>query len=197
MLGRVYREGGVVGRGVEAGVRVSGDFSASEQRLGQWQQRIEQRAQRYEQARERVERIRVIETSRDGAIAVTVGSNGLLLDLQISDRTPLPPSGIGAEVVGCLRRAQAKLPDLVGEAMAETVGEDTASAQELLATLRESFPPPPVAPGEPGVGGPSTMQLGELGEAPSPSPAARRGPPPQRPRRDEDDDDWSDRSFLR
>ncbi len=128
MLGRVYREGGVVGRGVEAGVRVSGDFSASEQRLGQWQQRIEQRAQRYEQARERVERIRVIETSRDGAIAVTVGSNGLLLDLQISDRTPLPPSGIGAEVMGCLRRAQAKLPDLVGEAMAETVGEDTASA---------------------------------------------------------------------
>ncbi len=178
-------------------MRVSGDFSASEQRLGQWQQRIEQQAQRYEQARERVERIRVIETSRDGAIAVTVGSNGLLLDLQISDRTPLSPSGIGAEVVGCLRRAQAKLPDLVGEAMAETVGEDTASAQELLATLRESFPPPPVAPGEPGVGGPSTMQLGELGEAPSPSPAARRGPPPQRPRRDEDDDDWSDRSFLR
>ena len=195
MLERVYREGGVVGRGVEAGVRVSGDFSPSEQRLGQWQQRIEQRAQRYEQARERVERIRVIETSRDGAIAVTVGSNGLLLDLQISDRTPLPPSGIGAEVVGCLRRAQAKLPDLVGEAMAETVGEDTASAQELLATLRESFPPPPVAPGEPEVGGPTTMQLGEFGEAPSP--AARRGPPPQRPRRDEDDDDWSDRSFLR
>ena len=87
-------------------MRVSGDFSASEQRLGQWQQRIEQQAQRYEQAREHVERIRVIETSRDGAIAVTVGSNGLLLDLQISDRTPLSPSGIGAEVVGCLRRAQ-------------------------------------------------------------------------------------------
>ena len=125
MLGRVYRGGGVVGRGVEVGVRVFGEFSASEQRLGQWQQRIEQRAQRYEQARERVERIRVIETSRDGAIAVTIGSNGLLLDLQISDRTPLPPSGIGAEVMGCLRRAQAKLPNLVGGAMAETVGEDT------------------------------------------------------------------------
>lgn len=72
----------------------------------------------------------------------------------------------------CLRRAQAKLPELVGEAMAETVG-DTASAQELLGTLRESFP-----------------------ELQSPSPADHRGPQPRRPRRDEDDDDWSNRSFL-
>jgi len=43
----------------------------------------------------------------------------------------------------------------------------------LLATLGESFPPPPEAPGDPGVGGSTTVRLGEFGEAPSPSPAAR------------------------
>jgi len=179
-------------------VRVSGDFSASEQRLGQWQQRIEQQAQRYEQARERVERIRG--SSRPRGTGRSQSRSVVTVCCWICRSATAPRCrrpGSEPRWWGACGARRAKLPDLVGEAMAETVGEDTASAQELLATLRESFPPPPVAPGEPGVGGPTTMQLGELGEAPSPSPAARRGPPPQRPRRDEDDDDWSDRSFLR
>jgi hypothetical protein len=73
---------------------------------------------------------------------VTVSASGLLTDLVLRERWhPQPLPEVAAEIMDCVRRAQARIPELLRQAMSETVGADPAS-HLLVADARRRFPEP-------------------------------------------------------
>ncbi|MBP2320602.1 DNA-binding protein YbaB [Kibdelosporangium banguiense] len=103
----------------------------------EWEQQVEATAAGYRRMAERIEQILVTEASTDGAVRVTVSASGLLTDLQLADRE------LAAQVLACIRKAQARIPDLMRTAMVETVGTQDPNTHLVLAAAAERFPPLP------------------------------------------------------
>jgi DNA-binding protein YbaB len=99
-----------------------------------WEQQVEATAVAYQRMSERIGAIQVPETSPDGTVRVTVSAAGVLTDLQLPDRA------LAAQIMACIRKAQAKIPDLMRTAMAETVGSQDPNTHLVLASARERFP---------------------------------------------------------
>jgi DNA-binding protein YbaB len=113
-----------------------------------WERQVAETAQRFRALQERLSSLSITETSGDGAVKVTVSAAGLLTDLVLRERwhsEPLP--ALAAEIMDCVRRAQARIPDLLRQAMFETVGSQDPSTHLLLAEAGKRFPEP--APAEP------------------------------------------------
>jgi hypothetical protein len=73
-----------------------------------------------------------------------VSSSGLLAGLVLDDRRqPTSLRQIAAEIMDCVRRAQARIPGLLEQAMVETMGTDDPSTHVILADVRKRFPPAP------------------------------------------------------
>lgn len=107
-----------------------------------WQRKIAEKASRFRALRDRLSSQSIREVSRDGTVEVTVSTGGVLTGLVLREgrrRDPLPV--IAAEVMDCVRRAQARIPDLVHQAMIDTVGDDPG-ARLVLAETRQRFPEP-------------------------------------------------------
>ncbi|OLR92376.1 YbaB/EbfC family nucleoid-associated protein [Actinokineospora bangkokensis] len=151
------------------------DPLANVQRLvDEWERDAVEKAARYEAMRQEVERISLTGSAAEGAVRVTVGSNGIPSGVEMTDRVSrMQPQEIAAAVLAAMRDAQSRYPAELARVVGETVG-DTEAGRHIVATAERNFPPPE----DPG---------GELGGA---------GP---RPRRDgpDDDGDFSDRSFMR
>ena len=111
-----------------------------------WQRQLAENARRTQNLRDRVAGIRVTETSPDGVVRVTVSASGVVTDLVLTDRRNLPLAYVGTQIMDCIRRAQARLPDLVRQAMLETVGVRDAGAQLILDGVRQRFPDIPTDP---------------------------------------------------
>lgn len=124
-----------------------------------WQRQLADNAQLCRNLRDRVAGIRVAETSRDGMVRVMVDANGQVTDLVLTERRQVPLAYVSAQIMECMRRAQARIPDLVRQAMLDTVGVRDAGSQLILAGVRDRFPdvpdsdarghaaaPPPVRP---------------------------------------------------
>jgi DNA-binding protein YbaB len=62
------------------------DPDEMERRLSQWTQEFAAKAKQFHAMRTQVERVAVTESSRDGAVRVTVDSRGMLTDLALTDR---------------------------------------------------------------------------------------------------------------
>lgn len=94
--------------------------------------------------RDRISRLSVTEASRDGTVRVTVSAGGVLTDLVLRERwhQPQPLSTVAAEVMECLGRAQARIPDLLREAMFDAVGPDDPAVHLVVADARKRFPEP-------------------------------------------------------
>lgn len=116
-----------------------------------WQQEVAENARKFRALQDRLSGQTIREVSRDGTVEVTVSTSGVLTDLVLREgrhRDSLPM--IAAEVMACVRRAQARIPDLVDQAMADTVGRHDPGAHLILADARQRFPEPePVQPGAP------------------------------------------------
>ncbi|WP_406632386.1 YbaB/EbfC family nucleoid-associated protein [Amycolatopsis sp. WGS_07] len=178
----------------------NGDRAAQ---VDQWVARAKEKAQRYQEMQSAVGRVSVTESSRDGLVTVTVDSAGNATDLRITDKVrELSGEQVAAAVLTTLRRAQARLPERLGEVMAETIGDDQDTIDTVVGRYREKFPEPeePEAPADPG----AQRSLGQLEEEPPPAPSAPKPPkskPPSRPKEDSRGDDgdegFEDRSFLR
>ncbi|MFD4673248.1 YbaB/EbfC family nucleoid-associated protein [Lentzea sp. NPDC058450] len=139
---------------------------------GTWEREVAENARRLGALRDRLSAQTVREVSRDGTVEVSVSTSGALTGLVLREgrfREPLPV--IAAQVMDCVRRAQARIPELMGQAMAETIGPNDPAAQLILAETRERFPEPP-----------------QPRDAPPPPPVPQSGPPPAR--RGQDGDDW-------
>jgi predicted DNA-binding transcriptional regulator len=106
-----------------------------------WERRVAENARRFRELRNRLAGQSVREVSRDGAVEVTVSTSGVLAGLVLRERRPpVPLSEIAAEVMDCVRRAQSRIPDLVRQAVVDTVGEHDPGAHLVLAEARERFP---------------------------------------------------------
>lgn len=125
----------------------------------------------YQALHERVAALVVTESSDDGAVTVEVGADGTVRGLVLRDRGH-PVDHYAPVILGCLARAQARIPDLVERAVASTVGTEDPGALLVMADLRARFPQP------------------ATGTSPwARAPKSRREP-------DEDTDDWAGSRIL-
>jgi DNA-binding protein YbaB len=135
--------------------------------VDEWVDSFARKAERYQQVQEQVEQIRLTATSPDGAVRVTVGSNGVPTDLELSERTgSIPPAELSSLILATMRRAQSGIADRVEQIMQDTVGQDTSTIGSVVGEYRRQFP--------------------NLDAAEAPS---RRHPP-------SDPDDFGDKSIL-
>ena len=170
------------------------DVGGSERMLAQWQSSIQQKAERYQDMAERVQGLSITETSRDGTIRLTIGSNGILSSVDIAESArDKRMSEVSAEIMRTLQKAQSRIPELLRQAMAETIGTQDETANVLFAEARKNFPPAPAEDVPPPVN--QELRFGIEDEQPS-RPVPPPAPRPSRPRRPEDDEDFDGGSFL-
>lgn len=138
---------------------------------------------KWNELNDRIARLSVTESSRDGMVQVTVSTTGVLTGLVVREQCqqPRPMSAVAAQVMECVARAQARIPDLLGQAMFETIGPNDPAAALVVADARKRFPEPPPR-SEPPL----------RSEWQPPAPRAPRTPrPPERV-----DDDWDGRTVM-
>lgn len=160
-----------------------------------WQDRATEKAEKFGRMQARIEQISVTESSRDGAVRVTVGSSGMIENLVLAEHAGnRPMAKLSAEIMRVVQLAQSKLPERMQQAAADTVGEDDKAVRHMLGQAARFFPEAPEepddAPKRPGV---QEMRVGTDEE---PAQRAQRGPSRRAPD-DFDDDDFSRGSFLR
>ncbi|MGW7534187.1 YbaB/EbfC family nucleoid-associated protein [Amycolatopsis sp. NPDC054798] len=176
-------------------------IDASEQMVEGWTKQLQQTAARYQAMAERMQGQTVTERSKDGSVEVTVDAKGLLKNLVLADSAAgKKMADVSAEVMRLVQRAQARIPELLQQAAAETVGGDQTT-ETLVADAQRTFPAPPAE--EPDESGPDRVrrflpedaeETGAAAPPPPPRPAAPPTPPPQPQRRrrssSDDDDDF-------
>lgn len=136
-----------------------------------WQRQVVENARRYDDLRARVAQMSITETTTDGMIRVTVSADGRLVDLALHQRYQGVPMGLlSTRIMACVRRAQARIPDLMRQALQET-GIDDPAGQLIVADASHKFPAAPT-------------------EA---TPRAERQRAPERPA---DDADWDNAMVL-
>jgi DNA-binding protein YbaB len=167
-------------------------IKAGEQ-LQQFAENLQQKAQRYSALHQRLGSVGVTERSAGGEVTVTVDANGVLTDLELSERTKgMDPAMVSATIMSCLRQAQAKLREQVATLVHETVGDDPAG-NNIVNQYAERFPDPVDEDGD----DPSLREL-SIGRLEDES--AERKPEPRRPRPrplENEDDDLGGGSILR
>lgn len=174
----------------------SADPAKTADELDKWAAGLEQKARQYTELRQRMDGASASESSSDGAVRVTVDANGVPTDIELSDRVrDLAPGRLSAEIMSCMRRAQARLRAQVEDIVAATVPADDEPARNIVAEYRQRFPDPAEEPDEPEPDGGARLGSieddGEDDEAAAP-------PPPRRSTVDRPaDDDWDDESPLR
>ena len=95
---------------------ISPDPSTAADDLEKWASGLEQRARSYAELQQRLDDTRATESTQDGSIRVTVDANGVPTELVLGERVRgADPRQLSAEIMACLRRAQAKLRHQVQE----------------------------------------------------------------------------------
>ncbi|MEB3368717.1 YbaB/EbfC family nucleoid-associated protein [Saccharopolyspora mangrovi] len=170
------------------------DIGAAERMVREWQDRAAEKAEKFNRLQQQVEQISVTETSRDGAIQVTISSSGMLQGLQLADNAnnrPMPR--LGAEIMRLVQQAQAKIPGQMQQAVEDTVGLADSAAQHVLDQARRHFPEPPPEEEPPRGAKPNEIRPAAADDHQPP----RRLQSPGRRRPDDFDDDFGNGSFLR
>jgi DNA-binding protein YbaB len=173
-------------------------IDASDAMIDNWTKRLEDNAARYQALADRMQGQTVTERSKDGAVQVTVDSRGLLKNLVIAETAAgKRMAEVSAQVMQLVQRAQARIPELLQQAMTETTGTGDQAAAEIVREAQSTFPQPPPEP-EPAFPEPDRVRrfLPEDTDEPPrtpPPPAPPQQPQPPRRRRpaaDDDDDDF-------
>nr|WP_121227211.1 YbaB/EbfC family nucleoid-associated protein [Saccharothrix variisporea] len=177
------------------------DIGGSERMLQQWQASIQEKADRYQEMASRVQGLSISETSKDGLIRLTIGSNGILQHLEIAEAAGTKRMAeVAGEVMRTLQKAQSRIPELLQQAMAETIGTQDETANVLFTEAKKNFPAPP---SDDPPAAPQRAQEIRFGieDDYEPSPGRHAAPPPpqphRRPPRQDEDDDFDGQSFLR
>jgi DNA-binding protein YbaB len=163
---------------------------------GDWQRQIAENARRCQELQHRMAQLSITEASRDGTVRVTVSAGGVLTDLVLSERRPdMPLAQVGAQIMACVRRAQARIPDLMRHAMQDTVGPADPAGQLILADARQRFPAVPTESSRQAV---DELRIGEHHAERAPSPVRPARPTVTAPRaaRRTDDEEWDDGPIL-
>lgn len=172
------------------------DIAGSEQMLANWNQNIQERAARYQEMATRVQGMTISERSSDGSVELTISSNGILQNLVINESAAgRRMSEISGEIMKLLQRAQSRIPELLQEAMAETIGTQDETANVLFNEAKKNFPAPPPEERPRTPYDQNEINFRVEDDAPPPSRPASP-PPPRRRRPSDDDDDFGGESVL-
>ncbi|WP_406273057.1 YbaB/EbfC family nucleoid-associated protein [Nocardia sp. NBC_00881] len=128
---------------------------------------FERQANRFQELQGRMTALVATESSSGGRVSVTVDGNGVptAIDLSASTRG-MDPAVVSAEIMSCLRRAQARLRAQVAEMVQDTVGDDAAGAA-IVERFAKQFPDP-----DPTEAGPPAYTAPPPSYAPPPVPSA-------------------------
>ncbi|TWP46531.1 YbaB/EbfC family DNA-binding protein [Lentzea tibetensis] len=172
------------------------DIAESERMVSDWERNVKERANRYQEMATRVQGMTISERSSDGSIELTIGSNGILQNLVIAETArDKRMAEVSGEIMKCLQRAQSRIPELLQEAMADTIGTQDETANVLFNEAKKNFPAPPSDdPVPPAPAGPR-FNADEEEQAITRTPPPPAAPPRRRPPRD-DDDDFGGESVL-
>ncbi|MFD5090627.1 YbaB/EbfC family nucleoid-associated protein [Amycolatopsis thailandensis] len=182
------------------------NVDASERMVDNWTKQIQETAARYQAMAARVQGQTVTERSKDNTIEVTVDSKGLLKNLVISEAVSgKRMAEVSAQVMRLVQLAQSRIPELLQQAMAETVGTTDETANRVITEAQSTFPEAPpeedLAPPEPE----RHHRFGPEEEEPPLPPSSQTSPPqnppqpkpiPRRRRSQDDDDDDFGGSIL-
>ncbi|WP_016697646.1 YbaB/EbfC family nucleoid-associated protein [Actinoalloteichus spitiensis] len=117
------------------------DTSAADAMLRGFQEQMQAKLRQADQLQAAAREARVSERSRDGAVSVTVDSNGGMTAL---DLTPAAmtrrPEELSAQILDTLRRAQARIADQMREVLTPILGEDSESLNAVMGGYQERFP---------------------------------------------------------
>jgi hypothetical protein len=112
----------------------------AERWLADWSASVSQQAEQSRQLAERVAALSASAESADG-VRVTVDASGQITELELTDRIrELAPARLASAILETMRTAQRKLPDLVAETAADTVGAGSSSASAVIAAFERRFP---------------------------------------------------------
>ncbi|MEV6624448.1 YbaB/EbfC family nucleoid-associated protein [Amycolatopsis sp. NPDC051106] len=173
-------------------------IDASDAMIDNWTKRLEENAARYQALADRMQGQSVTERSKDGTVQVTVDSRGLLKNLVIAETAAgKRMAEVSAQVMQLVQRAQARIPELLQQAMTETTGTGDQAAVEIVREAQSTFPEPPPEP-EPAFPEPDRVRrfLPEDNDE-QPPPRTPPAPPQQQqpPRRRRPVDDGDDDDF--
>ncbi|WP_019807418.1 YbaB/EbfC family nucleoid-associated protein [Saccharomonospora halophila] len=182
----------------------------SERMIADWTRQVQQQAQRYQAMAERVQEITVTERSPDNAVEVTINSKGLLTGLTLAESAQgRRMAELSSQIMRTVRAAQARVPELLQEAMAETVGTEDETAAKVFADAKQTFPEPPDEEGREPPQADTEFRFGPEGDDPADGPAEDPAPPADSSRRsgrprgpdrdsgdDPEDDDFGGRSIF-
>ncbi|RZS36987.1 YbaB/EbfC DNA-binding family protein [Herbihabitans rhizosphaerae] len=133
--------------------------------------------------------VNITESAAGGAVRVTVGENGSLTDVSMTDGIKkLSPDQVAGAVMTALRKAQAEYPRRLAEIMAASV-DDERVTDYIVGAAEKRFPPVPDEP-EPHTA--PTLTRWRAPEQPTERPARRRAAG-----RADVDDDFGDEPILR
>ena len=199
------------------------DPSRAAESIAQLAEDFERQAKRFEELQGRMAALAVTDSSAGGRVSVTVDSNGVPTAINLSTSTRgMDPAMVSAEIMSCLRRAQAKLRVEVAEVVRGTVGDDPSGAAivegfalrfpdpEPSGTVAPEYAPPPAsyAPPTQTYAPPpaqSWAQPGSAAQAPWESSAPTPQPRNRKPDRDQivtpdepdpDDEYYNRKSWL-
>ncbi|RZQ63542.1 YbaB/EbfC family nucleoid-associated protein [Amycolatopsis suaedae] len=172
---------------------------ASEQMVANWTRQVQEAATRYQAMAARMEGQVVTERSRDNLIEVTVNSKGLVTNIAIAEAASgKRMAEVSSQIMRLIQKAQSRIPELLQQAMAETVGTADNTANSVIAQAQSTFPaPPPEEDPTP----PEPERHLRFGPEDEEEPPARPPAPPQpkpiprRRRTSDDDDDDDDEGF--
>jgi hypothetical protein len=120
------------------------DIDSAEDWLDSWVAGVDANAARTVELSRRVSALTGEAQSRDGFVAVAVGSTGQVLRLDIDDRArQLSGAELSREIMALIGRAQAQLAARVADQVRETVGADTETGRAVIHSYAERFPEPP------------------------------------------------------
>lgn len=167
------------------------NIDASERMVDNWTRQVQESAEKFQAMATRVEGMSVTERSADGRIELTVNAKGMLTGLRIAEEAAGGRMAeVSAQVMRTLQLAQSRIPELLQEAMAETIGLGDAAATRMFDEARKTFPEPPETE-EPAPDDALRFDAGDEAPArtPPPQPAQPVQPPRRRARRGDDDDE--------
>ncbi|WP_410569361.1 YbaB/EbfC family nucleoid-associated protein [Amycolatopsis sp. cmx-4-61] len=151
-------------------------------RVDQLVAQAKEKAQRYRAMQQAIEQVSVSGASKDGTATVTVDSAGNVTGLRITDRVrEMSGDQVAKAVLSALRTAQSKLPERLGEVMADTIADDPRTRDVILGSYRAKFPEPEPEPDRT----PPAARIGRLPDEPEATPPR----PPRRPAPPDDDDE--------
>ena len=116
------------------------DADAFEAQLDHWERQSREQVARSRRVSAAVQAVRVTRSSPGREVTVTVDHAGLLVDLQVSERTLLlDPRVVGRLITATNRSALGALGDAVAEALADVVDEDDPLARSAVSHYRSQF----------------------------------------------------------